>query len=243
MLTLGVVIPVFNEERTIRELLARVLKQNQVTQIVLIDDASTDKSAELIMSFKDSRITYSLNSKNLGKGASIARGIKLLNTDVVLIQDADLEYSPEEYPVLMNPINDGRADVVFGSRFFQVSERRALYYRHRMGNKFLTMFSNLFTNLDITDMETCYKVILMKYAQLLDIEEKRFGLEPEITAKIAAMKLRVYEVSISYSGRSYEEGKKITWRDGVSAIFCILRYNTPRRKRIQQIKLSDMLGN
>jgi glycosyltransferase involved in cell wall biosynthesis len=229
--TLSVVIPCFNEEKTIVEILDRVLAQQIVNQVVIIDDCSIDGSAAKIATFNDSRIVYFKNPFNMGKGASISKGIELVESDVMLIQDADLEYSPEEYSVLMKPIEDGRADVVFGSRFFGHSERRVLYYRHRLGNKFLTSLSNFFTNLDVTDMETCYKVILTPYARQLNIKEKRFGLEPEITSKIATLRLRVFEVPISYTGRTYEEGKKITWKDGVRAIYCILKYNSPKFKR------------
>lgn len=232
-LTLGVVIPCFNEDRTIKEILSRVLAQNAVHQVVIIDDCSSDQSAEIIQSFEDTRITYFKNSQNMGKGASIAKGIDFLTTDIMLIQDADLEYSPEEYAQIIKPILDGRADVVFGSRFFAHGERRALYFRHRIGNELLTFLSNLFTNLDITDMETCYKAMKTKHARILDIKEKRFGIEPEITAKIAAMQLSVYEVPISYSGRTYDEGKKITWRDGIRAVYVIVKYNSRRQRKAQ----------
>jgi glycosyltransferase involved in cell wall biosynthesis len=241
-LTLGVIIPCYNEEATILKIIPRVLEQEQVKQVVVIDDCSTDNSAALIKSLDDSRILYFKNTENVGKGSSIAKGIELISTDAVLIQDADLEYSPDEYPLLMNAINEGRGDVVFGSRFFSHGERRALYYRHRLGNKLLTTLSNIFTNLDITDMETCYKVMLTKYAKVLYLEENRFGIEPEITAKIAAMQLRVFEVPISYTGRSYEEGKKITWKDGVSALRCIVKYNTPMYKRNYLKKVNSALS-
>ncbi len=233
--SLSVIIPCFNEEKTIQELISRVSKQDVVGEIIVIDDFSTDSSAQLILALKDSRIKYYKNEKNEGKGSSIARGISLANLEYLIVQDADLEYAPEEFPRLIRPLLDGRADVVFGSRFLSYDSRRALYYWHRLGNKLLTTLSNIMTNLDLTDMETCYKAFLTTYAKKLSIQEKRFGLEPEITAKVAAMKLRVYEVPISYSGRTYEEGKKITWKDGFSAIRCILYYNLPfMKKRARQ---------
>jgi glycosyltransferase involved in cell wall biosynthesis len=162
---------------------------------------------------------------NVGKGASVWTGIQIAQAPYVVIQDADLEYSPEEYGRLLAPIIDGRADAVFGSRFLTYEARRALYYWHRLGNNFLTTLSNMFTNLDLTDMETCYKIMKREYALRLQIQEKRFGIEPEITAKLAKMKIKIYEVPISYQGRTYAEGKKITWKDGFRAIYCILKYN------------------
>ena len=228
---LTVIIPCFNEESTIEELLTRVLNQHIVGEVIIVDDCSTDRSAEIIASFVDSRIRVEKNMKNRGKGKSIANAIQMATLDIVIIQDADLEYSPEEFSRIVQPIVDGRADVVFGSRFLTFDSRRALYYRHRIGNNLLTMLSNIMTNLDLTDMETCYKAFRNKYAQQLNIQENRFGIEPEITAKVAALQLRVYEVPISYNGRTYEQGKKITWKDGFRAIWCILFYNSPYSKR------------
>jgi len=228
---LSVIIPCFNEESTILALLTRVLAQTSVGQVIVIDDCSTDKSAAIIKKIKDSRIQYSLNKKNSGKGYSIAQGIKQCSLPFTVIQDADLEYSPEEYPRLLAPLLDGRADAVFGSRFLTYDSRRALYYWHRLGNDFLTTLSNIFTNLDLTDMETCYKFMRTDFAQKLDIQERRFGLEPEITAKLAKMRARVYEVPISYQGRTYAEGKKITWKDGFRAIYCIVKYNLKIRSK------------
>jgi glycosyltransferase involved in cell wall biosynthesis len=228
---LSVLIPCFNEEATINELLRRVLKQSSVGEVIIVDDCSTDSSAQKILKIKDVRIRYFYNEKNLGKGKSIARAISLAKRQIIIIQDADLEYAPEEYPRLLKPILDGRADVVYGSRFLSYESRRALFYWHRLGNQFLTTLSNILTNLDLTDIETCYKVFRSEYAKKLDIRENRFGIDPEITAKIATMKLRIYEVPISYSGRTYEEGKKITWRDGFSAIYCMFKYNSPLFKR------------
>jgi glycosyltransferase involved in cell wall biosynthesis len=223
--SLTVIVPCFNEENTIYELLTRVLNQVVVREIIVINDASTDKTSEIIKKIKDSRVVYFENSKNLGKGASVKKGFQLATADFVLIQDADLEYSPEEYSRLLKPLIDGFADAVFGSRFLTYESRRALYFWHRVGNKFLTLLSNMFTNIDLTDMETCYKVMRTDFAKRMDIKENRFGLEPELTAKLAKMNARIYEVAISYRGRTYQEGKKITWKDGFSAIRCIVKYN------------------
>lgn len=227
---LSVIIPCFNEEKTIKELVQRVLAQPQVFEVIIIDDCSTDQSSSKIASIPDARIVLHKNEKNLGKGASIWRGMKLAKAEYLVIQDADLEYSPEEYQRLLAPLVDGRADAVFGSRFLTYEARRALYYWHRLGNNFLTTLSNMLTNLDLTDMETCYKVMKTEYAQKLDLRENRFGVEPEITAKLAHMRIRVYEVPISYHGRTYADGKKITWRDGFRAIYCIVKYNLFVRK-------------
>ena len=228
---LSVVIPCFNEEATIEQLILRVLDQRSVGEIIIINDFSSDKSLQRINLIKDSRIIYLENDKNLGKGASVSKGIAICTMPYIVIQDADLEYSPEEYPRLLAPLVDGRADAVFGSRFLTYEARRALYYWHRVGNNFLTTLSNMFTNLDLTDMETCYKMMRIDFAKRLAIRENRFGIEPEITAKLAAMGARVYEVPISYQGRTYKEGKKITWKDGFRAIFCILKYNTSHKIR------------
>jgi glycosyltransferase involved in cell wall biosynthesis len=222
---LTVVIPCFNEEETISELLGRVLAQETVKEVILVNDASTDCSLEVISKIEDHRLTVISNSKNLGKGASVRKAFEYASSPYVLIQDADLEYSPEEYPRLLKPLQDGFADVVFGSRFLSFESRRALYFWHSLGNRFLTLLSNAFTNIYLTDMETCYKVMKVEFARSLNIQENRFGLEPEITAKLAKMNARIYEVAISYHGRTYAEGKKITWKDGVSAIRCIIKYN------------------
>jgi glycosyltransferase involved in cell wall biosynthesis len=223
--SLTVVIPCYNEEYTIKQLVARVLEQDAVREVIIINDASTDNSLKLIKEFQDQRIVCLENPINLGKGASVKKGFQISTSEYVLIQDADLEYSPEEYSRLLNPLVSGYADVVFGSRFLTYDSRRALYFWHRVGNKFLTLLSNMFTNIDLTDMETCYKVMRTDIAKQIDIKEKRFGLEPELTAKLAKMKVRIYEVGISYRGRTYLEGKKITWKDGISAIRCIIKYN------------------
>jgi glycosyltransferase involved in cell wall biosynthesis len=226
---LSVVMPCYNEEATIVEILTRVLNQAVVLEVIVIDDCSTDGTAQLIKGIKDPRIRYLRNSKNIGKGASVGKGFSLCVGEFALIQDADLEYSPEEYSRLLAPLLDGRADAVFGSRFLTYDARRVLYFWHRLGNSFLTQMSNAFTNLDLTDMETCYKVVRTEYLKKIEIREKRFGIEPEITAKLANLSIRIYEVPISYQGRTYEEGKKITWKDGFAAIACILKYTIFRK--------------
>lgn len=223
--SLTVVVPCYNEENTIKQLITKVLEQEVVRELIVIDDASTDNSLKLIKEFSDKRLVCLENSVNLGKGASVKKGFEKATSKYVLVQDADLEYSPEEYQRLLKPLESGYADVVFGSRFLTYGSRRALYYWHRVGNDFLTLLSNMFTNIDLTDMETCYKVMRTNIAKQIDIKENRFGLEPEITAKLAKMKVRIYEVGISYRGRTYLEGKKVTWKDGISAIRCIIKYN------------------
>jgi len=223
---LSVVVPCYNEEATIVQILNRLLRQIEVGQVIIVDDNSIDSSRLLIESVDDPRIMYLKNQENLGKGASVSRVLSMCIFPYILIQDADLEYSPEEIPRLLAPLIDGRADAVFGSRFLTYEARRALYYWHRVGNSFLTILSNMFSNLDLTDMETGYKAMKLSFAQNLNIQEKRFGIEPEITAKLSKMNARVYEVPISYQGRTYEEGKKITWKDGFRAIYAIIKYNT-----------------
>lgn len=206
----------------------RVCDQVSVREIIVINDASSDSSEEEILSILDFRVKYYKNDTNLGKGGCIKKGFSLATSKYILIQDADLEYSPEEYGKLLKPLEDGYADAVFGSRFLPSEARRALYFWHSMGNKSLTLLSNIFTNLYLTDMETCYKVMRIEFAKKLDIRENRFGIEPEITAKLARMGARVYEVPISYHGRTYDEGKKITWKDGISAIRCIIKYRVSK---------------
>ncbi|WP_396623429.1 glycosyltransferase family 2 protein [Luteitalea sp.] len=223
---LTVVIPVYNEVHTLLHLIDRVQAVALEKDIVLVDDCSTDGTRDLLRGTAfppNVRVLY--HERNQGKGAALRTGFAAATGDLVIIQDADLEYDPEEYPKLIAPILQGRADVVFGSRFAGGEVHRVLYFWHSVGNKFLTLCSNAFTNLNLTDMETCYKVFRREVLQQITVEENRFGFEPEITAKIAKQRVRIYEVGISYAGRTYEEGKKIGWRDGVRALWCIVKYN------------------
>ena len=217
--------PCFNEESTIATLVAQVLASPWVAQVVVVDDGSSDRSREILAGLTDPRVTVVLHERNRGKGAALRTGFSRATADFVVVQDADLEYDPSEYGVLLEPLLDDRADVVFGSRVLSGRPHRVLYFWHSMGNRFLTLLSNMFTDLNLTDMETCYKCFRRSVIQSIEIEEDRFGFEPEITAKLARGKFRIYEVGISYSGRTYAEGKKIGWRDGVRAIYCIVRYS------------------
>jgi glycosyltransferase involved in cell wall biosynthesis len=227
---LSVVIPVYNEKETLFEIIRRVLDSPIEIQreIVLVDDCSKDGTPELYphlpTKFPNANIRLIRHTVNQGKGAALRTGFAAATGDVVLVQDADLEYDPREYPKLLRPILDGRADVVFGSRFVGGAEHRVLYFWHYVANRFLTMLSNMCTNLNLTDMETCYKVFRREVLAGIQIKSNRFGVEPELTAKVARGRWRVYEVGVSYSGRTYEEGKKITWRDGLKAVFCIIRF-------------------
>jgi len=225
---LSVVIPVFNEAKTIDEIIDRVrsVDLDLDVEIVLVDDCSTDGSRERIAELAEQDdIRAFFHDSNAGKGAALRTGFAQVAGEIVLIQDADLEYDPRDYPRLLQPILDGRSDVVYGSRFVTGESRRVLYFWHYLANRFITLVSNAFTNLNLSDIETCYKVFRREVVDRLDIREKRFGVEPEITAKVAKMRYRVYEVGISYSGRTYEEGKKIGPRDAVRAMWCIVKYN------------------
>lgn len=222
---LSVIVPCYNEEATILDLLDRVMKSAWVAEIIVVDDGSTDRSRELLGTCTDPRIHVILQPRNQGKGAALRTGIAEATADYVIVQDADLEYSPEEFGVLLQPLEAGLADVVYGSRFLGGRPHRVLYYWHSVGNKLLTSVSNMFTDLNLTDMETCYKAFRREVIQGITIRENRFGFEPEITAKVAKMGCRIYEVGISYYGRTYKEGKKIGWRDGFQALYCIVRYN------------------
>jgi glycosyltransferase involved in cell wall biosynthesis len=222
---LSVVIPVYNEKDTIVDIHDRVRAVPIEKEIILVDDCSTDGTREILHGMEDDTTKVIFHKRNMGKGAALRTGFQNATGDIVIIQDADLEYDPGQYPKLIQPILEGKADVVYGSRFVTGDYRRVLFYWHMLGNKFLTLLSNMLTNLNLTDMETCYKVFRREVLQRITIEEDRFGFEPEITAKVAKLKVRIYETGISYSGRTYEEGKKIGWRDGIRAIYCIIKYN------------------
>ena len=234
MKKLSIVIPVYNEQATILDILNTLLEVKLIgglkKELVLVNDNSTDESEKLILSFKKkypkTDILYEKHLKNKGKGAALNTGFKLATGDIIIVQDADLEYDPHEFNRLLKPILDGFADVVYGSRFKGSNPHRALFFWHTIGNNFLTFLSNMFSNLNITDMETCYKMFRSEIIKSIEIKENRFGIEPEITAKISKIKkIRIYEVGISYYGRTYEEGKKIGWKDGFRAIYCIIKYN------------------
>jgi glycosyltransferase involved in cell wall biosynthesis len=233
---LSVVIPCFNEEATIEEILGLVLVSPFVGEVIAIDDGSTDATLDLLRTVDDDRLTVLAQPENRGKGAALRRGFAAATKPFVIIQDADLEYDPREYSRVLEPLLQDKADVVYGSRFSGADTRRIFYFWHALGNKFLTLVSNMMTNLNLSDMETCYKAFDRELLQSLTLEEDRFGFEPEVTAKIAQLNCRIFEVGISYNGRTYDQGKKIGWRDGVRAMFCILAYSRPgARFRVRRL--------
>lgn len=225
---ISVVIPVYNEKKYIKEIIQRVLATGLPKEVVVVDDGSTDGTRELLEDLSQNKeygekLKISFQESNYGKGAALRKGFEEVSGDIVIIQDADFEYDPREYEKLIEPIIDGRADVVYGSRFLG-GPHRVLFFWHYVGNKLLTIFSNMMTDMNLTDMETGYKVFRSEVIKNMTLRSNRFGFEPEITAKVARKKCRIYEVPISYSGRTYDEGKKISWRDGVSALWCIIKY-------------------
>ena len=223
---LSVIIPVYNEARTISEILDRVTYAPFKKEIIVVDDGSTDGTRQILKKTKNKALKICYHDRNFGKGRALQTGFSAASGDIIVVQDADMEYDPNEFTILLNPILSGKADVVYGSRLAGHGEHRVLYFWHYVGNRLLTLLSNIFTNINLTDMETCYKAFTRQALEGITIQENRFGFEPEITAKFSKKKnLRIYEVPISYYGRTYEEGKKINWRDGVWALWCIIRYN------------------
>ena len=238
---LSVVIPCFNELATIEAVVKSVKRCGiHSLEIIIVDDCSTDGTCELLHALESQvdRIIY--HPYNQGKGAALRSGFAAVTGDIVIVQDADLEYDPQEFSIVIDPILNGKADVVYGSRFIGGQPHRVVYYWHMLGNRFLTTLSNMLTNINLTDMETCYKAFRREIIQAIQIEENRFGFEPEITAKVSRMECKVYEVGISYYGRTYKEGKKIGWKDGFRAIFCILKYNLRPQNKVQPLKASKI---
>jgi len=232
--------PAYNEESSIAEIIALVLQSPYTAELLVIDDCSKDRTVEIVEAIDDPRIRLLRQPQNRGKGAALRRGFAEATQDFVIVQDADLEYDPGDYSQIMAPLLEGKADVVFGSRFLTTRAHRVLYYWHSVGNRFLTTLSNMFTNLNISDMETCYKAFRREVLRSFELEEDRFGIEPEMTAKVAKGHWRIYEVGISYSARTYAEGKKIGWRDGIRAVFCILVYS-PLGERLPVRKLEPLV--
>jgi glycosyltransferase involved in cell wall biosynthesis len=231
---LSVVVPCFNERTTVEEVVDRVLASPWVAEIVIVDDGSTDGTGEvlakLLRTLDDPRLRVLAHERNAGKGAALRTGFAAASAEYVIVQDADLEYDPVEYATMLEPLEAGLADVVFGSRFLSGRPHRVLYYWHSAGNRLLTTLSNMFTDLNLTDMETCYKAFRREVLETITIEENRFGIEPELTAKVARGTWRIYEVGIAYAGRTYDEGKKIGWQDGMRALVCIVRYSPVGRR-------------
>ncbi|MBU0468041.1 MAG: glycosyltransferase family 2 protein [Candidatus Omnitrophica bacterium] len=231
MLKLSVLMPAYNEEKTLEKIVEKVIKQKVAgisdLEIIIVDDRSNDNTRSIIESLKikyTNKIVPVFHDKNMGKGAAIRTAIDKMTGDICIIQDADLEYDPSDYPILLEPLVDTRADCVYGSRFVGSQSKRVLFFWHYLGNKFLTLLSNMFTNLNLTDIETCYKAFRCDVLKSIPLQCNRFGFEPEITAKISKKRCRIFEVGISYSGRTYDEGKKITWKDGIKAMFLIIKY-------------------
>ena len=230
---LSVVVPCYDERATVLALLERVLASPWTAEVIVVDDGSTDGTGELLATVRDPRVEVMLHPENRGKGAAFRTGFAAATAEYVIVQDADLEYDPAEYGELLAPMERGLADVVYGSRFVSSRPHRVLYFWHSLGNRALTTLSNMFTDLNLTDMETCFKAFRREVIQGIDLEEDGFGFEPEITAKVARARVRIFEVGISYSGRTYDQGKKIGWRDGVRALWCIVKYS-PIGERVRR---------